>query len=208
MGTNSSERPEGMSASLRAPTPATPSRSRCSWVAGVEPAKAGEPPAGPGAQSIPSLLPNVLTRKAASFLIEALLGANEARGMLLEPVGIVLEPAQAGDDSLGRLVKDLDGQVHVGAALEDDPCIAAIAVVALLMITKTDAAEPAHPGDIGRDLVRLIEAFGLDLLGPSLERDRSLAAEDLQAGQRELSLSELPPITLVERLDLGQLERP
>src|SRR6516165_5877153 len=146
--------------------------------------------------------------KTPSFIIEPLLGANEARGMLLEPVGIVPEPAQAGDDSLGRLVQYLDGEVHVGAALEDDPCISAIAVVAFLVVTKADAAEPAHLGDIGRDLVGLIEAFGLDLLGPSLERDRSLAAEDLQAGQRELSLSELPRITLVERLDLGQLERP
>src|SRR5262245_20643291 len=208
MGTNSSERPEGMSASLRAPTPATPSRSRCSWVAGVEPAKAGEPPAGPGAQSIPSLLPNVLTRKAASFLIEALLGANEARGMPLEPVGIVLEPAQAGDDGLGRLVQYLDGEVHVGAALEDNPRIAAIAVVALLVIAEADDAEPAQLGDIGRDLVRLIEAFRLDLLGPALQGDRSLAAKNLQAGQRELSLSELPRIAIIERLDFGQLERP
>src|SRR5262249_54045445 len=146
--------------------------------------------------------------KAPSFLIESLLGANEARGMLIEPVGIVLEPAQAGDDSLSRFVKDLDGQVNVGAALEDDPCIAAIAVVALLVITKADAAEPAHRGDIGRDLVGLIVPFGFDLLGPSLERDRSLAAEDLQARQRKLSLSELSRVTLVERLDLGQLERP
>src|SRR5215471_9161660 len=97
-----------------------------------------------------------------SFLIESLLGANEARGMLLEPVGIVLEPAQAGDDGLGRSVKDLDGQVHVGAALEDDPGIAAIAVVALLVVTKADDAEPAHLGDIGRDLVGLIVAFHLD----------------------------------------------
>src|SRR5438128_10176141 len=126
--------------------------------------------------------------KAPSFLIEPLLGANEARGMLLEPVGIVLEPAQAGDDGLSRFVKGVDGQGHVGAALEDDPCVAAIAVVALLVITKADAAEPAHLRDIRRDLVGLIVAFGLDLLGPSLERDRSLAAEDLQAGQRELSL--------------------
>src|SRR3954447_551043 len=68
--------------------------------------------------------------KAPLFLIEPLPGANEARGMLLEPVGIVLESAQAGDDSLGRFVEDLDGQVHVGAAVEDDPRIAAIAVVA------------------------------------------------------------------------------
>src|SRR6516165_3166600 len=115
--------------------------------------------------------------KTPSFIIEALLGANEARGMLLEPVGIVPEPAQAGDDSLSRFVKDIDGQVHVGAALEDDPRIAVIAVVALLVITKSDAAEPAHLGNIGRDLVGLIEAFRLDLLGPLLERDRSLAAE-------------------------------
>jgi hypothetical protein len=127
--------------------------------------------------------------KVPSFLIEPLLGANEVRRVLLEPVGIVLEPAQTGDDSLSRFVKYLDGQVHVRAALEDDPCIAAIAVVALLVITKTDAAEPAHLGDIGCDLVGLIEAFCLDLLGPSLERDRSLAAEDLQAGQGELCRS-------------------
>src|SRR5262245_22150060 len=143
-----------------------------------------------------------------SFLIESLLGADEARRMPLEPVGIVLEPAQAGDDGLGRLVQNLDGEVYVGAALEDNPGIAAIAVVALLVITKTDGAEPAHLGDIGRDLVGLIEAFRLDLLGPALERDRSLAAEDPQAGQRELGLSELPRITLIERLDFGQLERP
>src|SRR6516162_8904601 len=110
--------------------------------------------------------------KAPSFLIEPLLGANEARGMLLEPVGIVLEPAQARYDSLSRFVKHLDGQVYVGAALEEDPCISAIAVVALLVITKADAAEPAQLGDIGRDLVGLIAALRLDLLGLSLERDR------------------------------------
>ena len=81
--------------------------------------------------------------RVSSFLIETLLGANEGRGMLSEPVGIVLEPAQAGNDSLGRLVQYLDGEVNVGSALEDNPCIAAIAVVALLVITKADDAEPA-----------------------------------------------------------------
>ena len=81
-------------------------------------------------------------------------------------------------------------------------------MVALLVIAKADGAEPAHLGDIGRDLVRLIEPFRLDLLGPALDRDRSLAAKNLQAGQRELSLSELPWITIIECLDFGQLERP
>src|SRR5262249_35802225 len=114
-----------------------------------------------------------------------------------------LESAQAGDDSLSRFVKNLDGQVHVRAAFEDDPCIAAIAVVAFRVIAKADAAESAHLRDIGRDLLRPIEAFRLDLLGPFLERDGSLTAEDLQAGQGELSLPELPRITLVERLDFG-----
>src|SRR5262245_57058387 len=109
--------------------------------------------------------------KVPSFLIEPLLGANEARGMLLEPVGIVLEAAQDGNDGLSRFVKYQDGQVHVGAALKDDPRITSVAVVALLVITKADAAESAHLGDIGRDLVGLIDPFRLDLPGPPLERD-------------------------------------
>src|SRR3954468_24080324 len=121
--------------------------------------------------------------RLSSLFIESFLGADEASGMPLEPVGIVLEPAQAGNDSLGLLVQYLDGEVHVGAAPEDDPRVAAIPVVALLVIPKADDAEPAHLGDIGRDLVGLIGAFRLDLLGPALEWDRSLAAENPQAGQ-------------------------
>ena len=46
--------------------------------------------------------------------------------MLVEPVRIVLEPAQSGNDGLGRLVQDLDCEINVGSALEDNPCIAAI----------------------------------------------------------------------------------
>src|SRR5262249_44109163 len=141
-----------------------------------------------------------------SFLIESLLGSDEASRMAFEPVGVMREPAQRGDDCLGRLVQHLDSKIHVGASLPEDPCVAVIAVIALIVITKADGAELAQRAYIGGDLVGVIEALGLRFLGPSLEWDRTLSAEDLHAGKRELSLAELSGITVVKRFDFGQLQ--